>query len=68
MNSIINNQPNVLDTTTNKMEENENEKIYRIPNIIHQTFISKLLPLEIVNIIKRNKNSINVCDFIYLLS
>ena len=65
MNSIINNQPNVLDTNTYKMEEIENEKIYRIPNVIHQTFISKLLPVEIVNIIRHNKKICSDCIFIF---
>lgn len=38
---------------------------YKIPNIIHQTFCSKKLPLEIVNVIKHNKVICKKCKFIF---
>ncbi len=36
---------------------------YKIPNIIHQTFISTKLPVEIVNIINKNKKICSNCQF-----
>jgi len=36
---------------------------YKIPNIIHQTFISKKLPPEIMNIIINNKKICPNCEF-----
>jgi mannosyltransferase OCH1-like enzyme len=38
---------------------------YKIPNIIHQTFCSKILPLEIANVIKQNKQVCKNCKFIF---
>lgn len=38
---------------------------YKIPNIIHQTFCSKILPVEIANIIKKNKQICSNCQFIF---
>jgi len=38
---------------------------YKIPNIIHQTFCSKVLPLEIANVIKDNKIICKNCKFIF---
>lgn len=36
---------------------------YKIPNIIHQTFISTKLPIEIRNIIISNKKTCHNCEF-----
>ena len=36
---------------------------YKIPNIIHQTFISAKLPIEITNIIISNKKTCPNCEF-----
>jgi mannosyltransferase OCH1-like enzyme len=36
---------------------------YKIPNIIHQTFISSKLPVEIINIIINNKKICSNCEF-----
>jgi mannosyltransferase OCH1-like enzyme len=36
---------------------------YKIPNIIHQTFISTKLPIEIINIIINNKKICPNCEF-----
>jgi mannosyltransferase OCH1-like enzyme len=41
------------------------ENVYKIPNIIHQTFINKILPAEIVSIIKHNKKVCPSCKFIF---
>ncbi len=38
---------------------------YKIPNIIHQTFCSKILPLEIADVIKKNKEICKNCKFIF---
>jgi len=38
---------------------------YKIPNIVHQTFCSKKLPLEIVSVINTNKKISNNCKFIF---
>jgi len=38
---------------------------YKIPNIIHQTFCSKILPEEIVSVIKKNKNICKNCKFLF---
>ncbi len=38
---------------------------YKIPNIIHQTFYTKILPPEIVNVIKKNKLICSGCKFIF---
>ena len=38
---------------------------FKIPNIIHQTFISKVLPLEIVKIIQHNKQICSGCKFVF---
>jgi mannosyltransferase OCH1-like enzyme len=38
---------------------------YNIPNIVHQTFCSKILPEEIVNVIKHNKNICKYCKFLF---
>jgi mannosyltransferase OCH1-like enzyme len=38
---------------------------YKIPNIIHQTFCSKFLPLEIVNVIKENKQVCKNFKFVF---
>jgi inositol phosphorylceramide mannosyltransferase catalytic subunit len=38
---------------------------YKIPNIIHQTFYTKVLPIEIVNIIKLNKSICPGCKFVF---
>ena len=36
---------------------------YKIPNIVHQTFISSVLPLEIIKIINHNKKLCSNCEF-----
>ena len=36
---------------------------YKIPNIIHQTFISNVLPVEITKIIANNKKMCSNCEF-----
>ena len=38
---------------------------YKIPNIVHQTFCTKILPLEIANVIKDNKLICKNCKFIF---
>jgi mannosyltransferase OCH1-like enzyme len=38
---------------------------YKIPNIIHQTFINSNLPTEMVKIILHNKNICSYCKFIF---
>jgi mannosyltransferase OCH1-like enzyme len=38
---------------------------YKIPNIVHQTFCSKILPLEIADVIKHNKIICKNCKFIF---
>ena len=38
---------------------------YKIPNIIHQTFYTKVLPNDIVNIIKKNKLICPGCKFVF---
>ena len=38
---------------------------FKIPNIIHQTFISKILPLEIGKIIQHNKQICSGCKFVF---
>jgi mannosyltransferase OCH1-like enzyme len=38
---------------------------YKIPNIIHQTFISKILPPDIAKIILHNKRVCSKCKFIF---
>ena len=43
--------------------QNNNE--YKIPNIVHQTFYTKVLPDDIVNIIKKNKLICSQCKFIF---
>jgi len=38
---------------------------YKIPNIIHQTFINKILPIEIAKIILHNKQICSQCKFLF---
>jgi mannosyltransferase OCH1-like enzyme len=38
---------------------------YKIPNIIHQTFINTNLPIEIVNVISENKKRCPGCKFLF---
>jgi len=38
---------------------------YKIPSIIHQTFINTKLPPEIVSIINHNKKICHMCEFIF---
>jgi mannosyltransferase OCH1-like enzyme len=38
---------------------------YKIPNIIHQTFYTKVLPSDIINIIQRNKRICSHCKFVF---
>lgn len=38
---------------------------FKIPNIVHQTFCSEILPQEIVNIIEKNKIICRNCKFIF---
>lgn len=46
------------------MSKNNNNN-YKIPNIIHQTFYTKVLPIDIVNIIQRNKRICPHCKFVF---
>jgi len=41
------------------------ENGYKIPNIIHQTFATQFLPLQIIQVIKRNKEICHNCKFIF---
>jgi mannosyltransferase OCH1-like enzyme len=57
---------NILKDKRNKIIDCESIKNgYRIPNIIHQTFCSKLLPIELSNVIKNNKKICKDCKFIF---
>jgi mannosyltransferase OCH1-like enzyme len=38
---------------------------YKIPNVVHQTFCSKILPLDIAKVIKENERICNNCKFIF---
>jgi mannosyltransferase OCH1-like enzyme len=38
---------------------------YKIPNLVHQTFMNKNLPIEILMIMKHNKNICAGCKFIF---
>ena len=58
-------ETNVL-TTPNLFVNAESIKSgYKIPNIIHFTFCSKKLPIEILRVIQHNKNVCKNCDFIF---
>jgi len=60
------NYTNVLKIDSNKFINCESiQKGYNIPNIIHQTFCSKLLPIQIVETIKNNKKKCKNCKFYF---
>ena len=40
-----------------------NAELYKIPKIVHQTFISRHLPLDILNIVNHNKRVCPDCEF-----
>ena len=40
-----------------------NTGIYKIPKIVHQTFITRYLPLDIINIVNHNKRVCPDCEF-----
>jgi mannosyltransferase OCH1-like enzyme len=56
---------NVLKVHNKMLKCNSIKNGYKIPNIIHQTFCSKILPLEIANNIKLNKQVCKKCQFIF---
>jgi mannosyltransferase OCH1-like enzyme len=56
---------NVLKVHDKILECESIQNGYKIPNIIHQTFCSKYLPLEIANVIKDNKKICKNCKFIF---
>jgi mannosyltransferase OCH1-like enzyme len=58
-------QSNLLKINNKILECDSIKNGYIIPNIIHQTFCSKFLPLEITNIIKKNKKICKKCKFIF---
>jgi mannosyltransferase OCH1-like enzyme len=56
---------NILKVHDKLLESESIKNGYKIPNIIHQTFCSKILPLEIANVIKENKKICKNCKFIF---
>lgn len=61
----------VLPTPTNAwLQDNTkppitNDELYKIPKIVHQTFITRYLPLNIINIVNHNKRVCSDCEFIF---
>ena len=47
------------------IQTDSNVNRYKIPNIIHQTFIDKKLPPDIAAIVLRNKRMCSHCKFIF---
>jgi len=56
---------NILNVYSNYLDCESRLNGYKIPNIIHQTFCSKILPLELANVIKHNKEICKQCRFIF---
>ena len=60
---------NAVPPTTNAwLQDNtepptSNAGLYKIPKIVHQTFISRYLPLDILNIVNHNKRVCPDCEF-----
>jgi mannosyltransferase OCH1-like enzyme len=61
------NKDNILkiDYNTIKINCDSINNGYKIPNIIHNTFCCQKLPIEIINVIKHNKEICRNCKFIF---
>ena len=54
-----------IDDVPQSVHSNSNVHMYKIPNIIHQTFIDKKLPPDIAAIVLRNKRIRSYCKFVF---
>jgi mannosyltransferase OCH1-like enzyme len=59
------NESNVLKTPRLIVNSESLNNGYKIPNIIHFTFINKNLPIEVLRVIEHNKKVCNNCKFIF---
>ena len=56
---------NILKSDKGSIMSESMKNGYNIPNIIHQTFCSEILPGEIADVIKKNKRICKNCKFIF---
>jgi len=55
--------PTYAESPTTNSDLPINTGIYKIPKMVHQTFITRFLPLDIINIVNHNKRVCPDCEF-----